>query len=146
MGSWVTYGLGTENQNLPGFITICPTLAHGGANNWSSGVPAAAVTRARRSATPASPAREAIHPFISNTETPRDVQRLELDFAQEMSREQMQHTGPDAALEGRINSFELAFRMQTEAPESEDLSSETERRTSCTASKSDAPRTSAASA
>ena len=36
MGSWVTYGLGTENQNLPGFVTICPTLAHGGVNNWSS--------------------------------------------------------------------------------------------------------------
>ncbi len=36
MGSWITYGLGTENQNLPGFITICPTLAHGGVNNWSS--------------------------------------------------------------------------------------------------------------
>ena len=36
MGSWVTYGLGTENQNLPGFITICPTLAHGGVNNWGA--------------------------------------------------------------------------------------------------------------
>ena len=36
MGSWITYGLGTENRNLPGFITICPTLAHGGVNNWSS--------------------------------------------------------------------------------------------------------------
>jgi hypothetical protein len=36
MGSWVTYGLGTENQNLPGFVTICPTLAHGGVNNWGA--------------------------------------------------------------------------------------------------------------
>ena len=36
MGSWITYGLGTENQNLPGFITICPTLGHGGVQNWSS--------------------------------------------------------------------------------------------------------------
>ena len=36
MGSWITYGLGTENQNMPGFITICPTLTHGGVNNWSS--------------------------------------------------------------------------------------------------------------
>ena len=42
MGSWVTYGLGTENENLPGFLTICPTLAHGGTKNWSSGfLPAA---------------------------------------------------------------------------------------------------------
>ncbi|MBC8407188.1 MAG: DUF1501 domain-containing protein, partial [Rhodobacteraceae bacterium] len=37
MGSWVSYGLGTENDNLPSFITICPTLAHGGVQNWSSG-------------------------------------------------------------------------------------------------------------
>ena len=36
MGAWVTYGLGNESQNMPGFITICPTLGHGGANNWSS--------------------------------------------------------------------------------------------------------------
>ena len=36
MGSWITYGLGTENANLPGFITICPTLAHGGVKNWSA--------------------------------------------------------------------------------------------------------------
>ncbi len=125
MGSWVTYGLGTENQNLPGFITICPTLTHGGANNWSS-----AFLPAAFQGTPIGNAgvgsENAKIPFITNTETPRDVQRLELDFAQEMSREQMQHTGPDAALEGRINSFELAFRMQTAAPELQDLSKETE--------------------
>ncbi|MEP6539303.1 MAG: DUF1501 domain-containing protein, partial [Bryobacteraceae bacterium] len=125
MGSWVTYGLGTENQNLPGFITICPTLTHGGANNWSS-----AFLPAAFQGTPIGNAgvgsENAKIPFIANSETPRDVQRLELDFAQELSREQMQHTGPDAALEGRINSFELAFRMQTAAPELQDLSKESE--------------------
>ncbi len=42
MGSWLTYGLGTENQNLPSFVTICPTLGHGGVQNWSSAFPPAA--------------------------------------------------------------------------------------------------------
>ena len=56
MGSWITYGLGTENQDLPGFITICPNLSHGGVNNWSSaflpavyqGTPIGNVGRSRR--------------------------------------------------------------------------------------------------
>ena len=45
MGSWITFGLGSENANLPGFVTICPTLAHGGVKNWSSAFPAAALPR-----------------------------------------------------------------------------------------------------
>ena len=126
MGSWITYGLGTENQNLPGFITICPTLTHGGVNNYSS-----AFLPAAYQGTPignaAVPAEQATIPFIKNTETPRDVQRLELDLLDEMNREHLAQTGPDAALEGRIDSFELAFRMQSAAPELQDISSETHR-------------------
>ncbi len=123
MGSWITYGLGTENQNLPGFITICPTLTHGGANNWSS-----AFLPAAFQGTPIGNAgigsEKAQIPFIANKETPRDVQRMELDLVQEMNRERLSETGPDAALEGRINSFELAFRMQAAAPELQDISAE----------------------
>ncbi|MCC6588719.1 MAG: DUF1501 domain-containing protein [Bryobacterales bacterium] len=122
MGSWITYGLGTENQNLPGFITICPTLTHGGANNWSS-----AFLPAAYQGTPIGNAgigsENAKIPFIQ-TAAPRDIQRMELDFAQEANREHMKVTGPDPALEGRIESFELAFRMQTAAPELQDISSE----------------------
>ena len=73
-------------------------------------------TRARRSARWGSRRAMRSIPYIANTETPRDIQRMELDFAQEMNREQLGATGPDAALEGRIESFELAFRMQAEAP------------------------------
>lgn len=124
MGSWITYGLGTENQNLPGFITVCPTLTHGGANNWSS-----AFLPAAYQGTPIGNAgigsEKAQIPFIT-TETPRDVQRLELDLAQQMNRERLELAGPDAALEGRIESFELAFRMQTAAPELQDIGSESE--------------------
>ena len=72
------------------------------------------------------PARDAKIPFILNNETPRDIQRMEIDFAQKLNRQQLEATGPDRALEGRIESFELAFRMQTEAPELQDLNAESE--------------------
>ena len=125
MGSWITYGLGTENQSMPGYVTICPTQSHGGANNYSS-----AFLPAPYAGTPIGsvgvPAREARIPFISNRETPRDIQRMEIDFTQMLNRQQLETTGPDRALEGRIESFELAFRMQSEAPELQDLSTESE--------------------
>lgn len=123
MGSWITYGLGTENQNLPGFITICPTLTHGGVNNWSSAFLPAAYqgTPIGNASTPSDQARI---PFIRNEETPRDVQRLEMDFTNRANREALLRAGPDAALEGRIGALELAFRMQAAAPELQDISGE----------------------
>jgi Protein of unknown function (DUF1501) len=123
MGSWITYGLGTENQNLPGFITICPTLTHGGVNNYASAfLPAVYQGTPIGNASIAS--ERATIPFIHGP-TPPNIQRHELDFLAEMNRERMARTGPDAALESRIASFELAFRMQTAAPELQDISGET---------------------
>jgi hypothetical protein len=123
MGSWITYGLGTENQNLPGFITICPTLTHGGVNNYAS-----AFLPAVYHGTPVGNAsvssERATIPFIHGP-TPVGVQRMELDFLGDMNRQRMATTGPDAALESRIASFELAFRMQAAAPELQDISRET---------------------
>jgi hypothetical protein len=125
MGSWITYGLGTENQNLPGFITICPTLAHGGVKNWSS-----AFLPAAYSGTPIGnasiPARQAQVKYLRNEKVNRDQQRQELDLLAEMNRDHLQIAGPDPGLEGRIDSFELAFQMQAVFPEAEDLSRETE--------------------
>ncbi len=124
-GSWVTYGLGSENQNMPGFVTICPTQSHGGANNYSSGF-----LPAPYAGTPIGSvgikARDAKLPYITNLETPKDIQRMEIDFTQELNREELRRTGHDAALEGRIESFELAFRMQAEAPDLQDVSQESE--------------------
>jgi len=124
MGSWITYGLGTENRDLPGFITICPTLTHGGVNNFSS-----AFLPADYQGTPIGnasiPSDRARIPFIENKETPRGLQRMELDFVQAMNRRRLLTSGPDQALEGRINSFELAFRMQSAVPELQDISGET---------------------
>src|SRR6266567_513852 len=125
MGSWINYGLGSENQSMPGFITICPTQSHGWANNYSS-----AFLPAPYAGTPIGAvgikARDAKIPYIANTETPREIQRMELDFVQQMNREQLAATGPDAALDGRIEAFELAFRMQSEAPGLQDISGESE--------------------
>jgi hypothetical protein len=124
MGAWITYGLGTENRNLPGFITICPTLAHGGVNNWGSAfLPAACQgTPLGNASIPADRARVR---YIHNDRLPPAVQRRQLDRLAEMNREHLVRSGPDLALEGRISSFELAFRMQTEMPRVEDISAET---------------------
>lgn len=126
MGSWITYGLGSENQDLPGFITVCPTLTHGGVNAYSS-----SFLPADFQGTPIGnasiPADRALIPFISNKSgVPYSIQRKELDFLQQMNREHLTESGPDDALEGRINSFELAYRMQMAAPELQDISDESE--------------------
>jgi hypothetical protein len=125
MGSWVLYGLGTENDNLPGFITICPTLAHGGVNNWG-----AAFLPAYCQGTPIGnasiPSDKALVRHIRNELINGAAQRKQLDFLAKVNREHLALSGPDSALEGRINSFELAYRMQSTMPEAQNVSSETE--------------------
>ena len=124
IGSWITYGLGTENANLPGFVTICPTLAFGGVTNWGSAFLPAAYqgTPLGNASVPADQARVR---YIQNTRVPLEVQRLQLDQMAQMNREHQGRAGMEAALEARINSFELAFRMQRDMPEAENIASET---------------------
>lgn len=125
MGSWVTYGLGTENQNLPGFITICPTFAHGGVNNWGSAfLPAAYQGTPLGNATV--PAEQAAVHHIKNAHLNPSQQRAQLDLLAQMNRDHLRQAGPNQALEGRLNSFELAFRMQMAMPEAQDISKESE--------------------
>ena len=125
MGSWLLYGLGTENENLPGFLTICPTFAHGGVNNWG-----AAFLPAYCQGTPIGnasiPSDKALVQHIVNSQTGSVAQRKQLDFVAKLNHEHLALSGPDLALEGRINSFELAYRMQSTMPEAQDLSSESE--------------------
>lgn len=125
MGSWITYGLGTENENLPAFVTICPTLAHGGVKNWGG-----AFLPAYFQGTPLGnaslPSSQAKLEYLGNPELTLADQRLQLDLLRQMNNEHLQSTGRNDSLEARIASFELAFRMQTEMPELADLSDETE--------------------
>lgn len=124
IGSWVSYGLGTENANLPAFVTICPTLAFGGINNWSS-----AFLPAAYSGTPLGdasiPSERARVKYINNSKLPRNIQQMQLEQLARLNREHQSHSGPEASLEARISSFELAFRMQAEMPKVEDFSGET---------------------
>ncbi len=126
MGSWIVYGLGTENQNLPGFITIKPSLAHGGAKNWSSAFLPAAYqgTAIGNAGIKARDLAEPIENLVSGLSP--ELQRYELDMLQEMNRRHAFTREYDPELEGRIQAFELAFRMQTVAPEALDLSKESE--------------------
>jgi hypothetical protein len=124
IGSWVSYGLGTENANLPAYVTICPTLAHGGINNWSSAF-LPAVYQGTPLGNASVPSDKARVKYISNPNLPREIQRLQLDRLAAMNREHIATSGPEPSLEARINSFELAFRMQSEVPKVEDLSGET---------------------
>ncbi|MBQ16761.1 MAG: sulfatase [Planctomycetaceae bacterium] len=122
MGSWLAYGLGTENNNLPGYVTICQALSQGGTNNFGSAfLPAACQgTPLGRGGTPA---REARFPFIKPAAS-REVQQRELEMIRRLGHSQLERTGADRALEGRIASFELAFRMQAAAPEVQQLERE----------------------
>jgi hypothetical protein len=123
IGSWVSYGLGTDNANLPAFVTICPTLAHGGINNWGSAF-LPAVYQGTPLGNASVPSDKATVRYISNSRLPSEMQRLQLELLAQANRQHQQSSGPEASLEARINSFELAFRMQTEMPQVEDLSQE----------------------
>ena len=125
IGSWLTYGLGSENRNLPGFVTICPTLAHGGVNNWGSAF-LPAVYQGTPLGNASIPADQARVRYIRNDRLPPEIQRLQLDRLLEMNRDHQVRSGAEASLEARINSFELAFRMQREMPQVEDLTEESQ--------------------
>jgi hypothetical protein len=126
MGSWTLYGLGSENQDLPGFITIKPTLAHGGAKNWSSAfLPAPYQGTALGNA--GLRARDLTEPIENLVgDAAPDIQRFELDMLQKINRQHALASEYDPELEGRIQAFELACRMQTVAPEALDLGNETD--------------------
>lgn len=123
MGAWVSYGLGTENQGLPSFITMNPTMGHGGVQNFGAAF-LPAIHQATRIANPA--AKGGGIPNLHNEHLGKDEQRRELDLLQQINRLQLDQTGADPELEARIESFELAFRMQMEAPEVMDLGRESQ--------------------
>jgi hypothetical protein len=122
-GSWTTYGLGTENQNLPGFIAMCP----GGypikdAENWQSAFLPGAYqgTYINTQHTEL----EKLVENVRNAAVGRDDQRRQLDLVQELNRRHLARRAGDASLEARIHSLELAYGMQMEASDAFDVSRE----------------------
>ena len=123
LGAWTLYGLGTQNRDLPGFVSMSPSLYHGGAQNYGSAFLPASFqgTRIGDGNTPFAQAK------MANTlpaDDP-DLQRLQLDLLAKSNREHLARTGTDPRLEARIATFELAFRMQASAPKIFDLATET---------------------
>jgi uncharacterized protein DUF1501 len=126
MGSWILYGLGTENQDLPGFVTIKPSLGHGGQNNWSSSfLPSdyQGTAIGSNNAKLETIEREPV-PYLIPRGLTGELQRFELDMLQKMNRRSLDANDRDPELEARIAAFELAFRMQIRAPEAFELDKE----------------------
>jgi hypothetical protein len=124
-GSWVTYGLGTENQNLPGFITMCP----GGypiqeSQNWQSGF-LPGVFQGTYIDTQSDKIEKLIENITSNVSSKAE-QRLQLDLLQQLNQEHLSRRQADSQLEARIQSFELAYRMQIDATDAFDVTREPE--------------------
>jgi hypothetical protein len=124
VGAWTLYGLGTENENLPGFITISPPERVGGAQNYGSAFLPAAFEGTRIGAENQSVAQAAI-PHIANPRLSAAQQRKQLDLLQQMNQQRLERDEVNSQLEGIINSYELAFRMQSAVPELMDLNGET---------------------
>lgn len=122
MGSWINYGLGSENDSLPGFVTISPPPTKGGPRNYSNAFlpPVFQGTALGRAG---QPAKDAVFKNVSDPRADLDPaeRRRQFDFLQALNREQAHG---DAALEATIESYELAFRMQAEVPGVMDMAGE----------------------
>jgi hypothetical protein len=130
MGAWLTYGLGTENQNLPGFVVLCPdqpTVV--GPPLWSNGfLPAVHQgTFISDKVDPKGFDPQTLIPYLKNDRIDKDTQRRELALLEKLNRIRMEEEqAKDAELESTIKGMETAFRMQTEAPEVFDIRKESE--------------------
>jgi hypothetical protein len=132
MGAWTFFGLGTENENLPGFVTIGPPLQNGGPANYGSAfLPAVyqgTPINGFRQPGPLGRGGDSGGASVSNLRNPNqspDDQRLQLDFLQSLNQEALERDPHAEGIEGAIGSFELAFRMQKDLPKLMDLDRET---------------------
>jgi Protein of unknown function (DUF1501) len=123
MGSWLTYALGSENQNLPGFIVLCPGRPVVGPQLWSNSFLPGIYQGTHinnRNIDPRTIIRDIRNPFL-----PATAQREQLDLLQQMNQIHEEQRGRDEPLEARIASLEMAYRMQGEALEAFDINRET---------------------
>lgn len=122
MGAWLTYGMGTDNQNLPGFIAMCPGLPVADVSNWRSAF-LPGVYQGTHLDTRKTKVDELIENITNTTVTRRD-QRRQLDLLMRFNREHQLQRSDEPELEARIQAFELAYRMQMEATDAFDLNQE----------------------
>ena len=118
LGSWLTYGIGSENRNLPGFVVISPAQPAQGAPLWSNSFLPAAYQ-----GTLVSDLKNPIA-NLTNGQFEQRVQRVELDALKRLNAMHQAKRAEDSRLGARIESFELAYRMQAEAPEAFDVGAE----------------------
>src|SRR3954469_13442100 len=120
MGSWLVYGLGTENQNMPGFITM------GGAPDWRQASFLPGIYQGCNVNYNSKMDLDDVIMNIKNQFTPMERQRRELDLVKQLNNIHKEQLQKDAQLEARIESFEMAFKMQSEATDAFDITKESE--------------------
>jgi hypothetical protein len=115
VGAWISYGLGSDNENLPAFITISPPRGHGGVQNYGCAfLPAMHQGTAIGSAE--IPIAKAVVSNLGNPRLKPSEQREQLDLIQSLNRQHLRASGTDGQIEGLIANYELAFRMQATMP------------------------------
>jgi hypothetical protein len=125
LGSWLTYGLGTENQNLPGFVVLCPGKPVVGPQLWSNSFLPGIYQGTHINNKSIDPKKIIAH--LTNEKLARDPQRAQLDLLQRMNELHLADRPHDAQLEARIQSLEMAYRMQFEALDAFDIGRESPR-------------------
>ena len=124
VGSWISYGLGTENENLPAFVSIAPSAGNGGPRNYGPAF-LPAIHQGTALGKAGGPARDATIRNLANSELSRPAQRRQLDLIRELNTAQLTQSSQDSDLEAALESYELAWRMQTNVPGVLDLATET---------------------
>ncbi|MCX6602979.1 MAG: DUF1501 domain-containing protein [Acidobacteria bacterium] len=123
-GSWLTYGLGTENKNLPGFVALCAGMPDVGSNLWNNAFLPSVQQGTYVPNDDADPEKMIQH--LRNANTSLADQRKTVDFVNKLNGIELAKRGADPVLEGRIQSMEVAYRMQAEAMDAFDVSKESE--------------------
>lgn len=124
VGAWVLYGLGTENQNLPGFITICPSTRQGGARNYGNAFLPAVCQGTSILSEAQQLTDDVTLPNVASKDQDLAKQKRKLALLQDLHRERLKRDQVNDPLEGVIKSYELGFRMQTSIPDVMDLTKE----------------------
>ncbi|MCH2375075.1 MAG: DUF1501 domain-containing protein [Planctomycetes bacterium] len=122
MGSWLSYGLGSENQNLPGFVVLCPGKPVEAPLVWSSAFLPRKHQGTHINHSDLDPQK--MVPYLRNAKLDRTSQRRQLDLVKRLNDEHLAERGKDDALSARIEAMETAFRMQFEASEAFDVNRE----------------------